>query len=71
MDIFELDGHEYVELHKLLQLVGLAASGGEAKTVVAAGAVTVDGVIELRKRCKVRGGQVVACGGRTIRIEGP
>jgi ribosome-associated protein len=55
---FTLTG-EYVELHNLLKLMGLADSGGAAKALVAAGAVKVDGRIESRKTCKIRAGQVV------------
>ena len=66
---FELD-REYVELNQLLKLVGLCDSGGAGKTLVASGAVTVDGVVELRKTCKVRAGQVVRVGDTTIRVRG-
>lgn len=55
---FTLTG-EYVELHNLLKLTGLADSGGSAKALVADGAVKVDGHVELRKTCKIRAGQVV------------
>ena len=34
---------EYIELCKLLKVAGLVMSGGEGKTVVAEGLVTVDG----------------------------
>ncbi|MGN6479847.1 RNA-binding S4 domain-containing protein [Luteibacter sp.] len=64
---FELEG-EYVELNQLLKLAGIAASGGEGKHLVADGLVTVDGVVELRKTCKIRAGQVVAIDGETIRV---
>jgi len=64
---FELEG-EYVELNQLLKLAGIAASGGEGKHLVAEGLVTVDGVVELRKTCKIRAGQVVAIDGETIRV---
>ena len=57
---FALDGHDHVELHQLLKLVGLVDSGGAGKHVVASGAVRVDGTVELRKTCKIRAGQVVA-----------
>lgn len=57
--IFELDGHEYIELHKLLKLTGLCGSGGEAKTLIANGLVRVNDAIETRKRCKLRAGQRV------------
>lgn len=51
--------HEYVELNQLLKLVGLCDSGGAGKAIVAAGAVTVDGVLETRKTAKIRPGQRV------------
>ncbi len=55
---FELD-REHVELNQLLKLTGLCDSGGAGKMLVASGAVTVDGIIELRKTCKIRVGQRV------------
>ena len=56
---FPLDGHDFVELHQLLKLVGIVDSGGAGKHLVATGAVEVDGVVELRKTCKIRAGQRV------------
>lgn len=64
---FTLAG-EYVELHNLLKLTGLADSGGSAKALVADGAVTVDGRLELRKTCKIRAGQVVMLGDTRIAV---
>lgn len=58
---FPLD-RSHVELNQLLKLVGLCDSGGAGKALVASGAVRVDGVVELRKTCKVRAGQVVTLG---------
>ncbi|HEY4541473.1 MAG TPA: RNA-binding S4 domain-containing protein [Noviherbaspirillum sp.] len=58
---FELRG-DYVELNQLLKLAGICDSGGAGKMLVASGAVSVDGVRELRKTCKVRAGQVVGVG---------
>ena len=55
---FELEG-SCVELNMLLKLTGLCDSGGAGKAIVATGAVSVDGVIELRKTCKIQAGQVV------------
>ena len=55
---FPLDGHDFVELHQLLKLVGVVDSGGAGKHLVASGAVEIDGVVELRKTCKVRAGPV-------------
>lgn len=64
---FELRG-EYITLDRLLKATGLADSGGEAKAMVAAGKVQVDGQQELRKTCKVRAGQVVAVHGARVRV---
>ncbi|HEY5803198.1 MAG TPA: RNA-binding S4 domain-containing protein [Lysobacter sp.] len=55
---FELD-RDHVELNQLLKLVGLCDSGGAGKAIVASGAVSVDGTLELRKTCKIHAGQVV------------
>lgn len=66
---FELDpGRDFVELNQLLKLAGLADSGGAGKQLVAAGAVSVDGQVELRKTCKVRAGQIVSLGDVEIRV---
>jgi ribosome-associated protein len=64
---FELD-REFVELNPLLKLSGLCDSGGAGKALVASGAVSVDGAVELRKTCKIRDGQVVRVGDAEIRV---
>jgi ribosome-associated protein len=64
---FELD-REFVELNQLLKLSDLCDSGGAGKALVASGAVSVDGVVELRKTCKIRAGQVVRVGDAEIRV---
>ena len=64
---FPLD-RDHVELHHLLKLTGICDSGGAGKALVASGAVTVDGAIELRKSCKIRDGQVVRVGDAIIRV---
>jgi ribosome-associated protein len=61
---------EFIPLDALLKATGIAGSGGAAKALVAAGQVRVDGKLELRKRCKIRSGQVVSSGGATIRVKG-
>lgn len=64
---FALEG-EYVELNQLLKLAGLCDSGGAGKALVADGQVRVDGVVELRKTCKIRAGQQVGIDDITIDI---
>lgn len=59
MEIFKLAEHEeYIELNNLLKVLNWVASGGEAKTVIQAGKVIVNGEIELRVRKKMRPGDV-------------
>ncbi len=55
---FQLD-KEFIALNDLLKALGLAPSGGAAKAMIAAGRVKVDGAVETRKACKIRGNQVV------------
>ncbi len=64
---FPLD-RDHVELNQLLKLTGVCDSGGAGKALVASGAVRVDGSVELRKTCKIRGGQRVAVGDTEIRV---
>lgn len=64
---FQLDD-DFVELHVLLKLLALAPSGGAAKAMIAAGDVSVDGVVETRKACKIRGNQVVRVADEEIRV---
>ena len=63
---FDLEGHEYIELCSLLKITGLCDSGGVAKLLIGDGQVKVDGQTELRKRCKIRVGQVVEFEGQQI-----
>ncbi|MDO9079908.1 MAG: RNA-binding S4 domain-containing protein [Desulfuromonadales bacterium] len=68
MEEFALVGHEFIELHKLLKITAIALSGGEAKMMIAEGLVSVDGSVELRKRCKIHAGQIVECNGHTVTV---
>lgn len=53
---------EPIELHKLLKFEGLAASGGEAKALVADGKVLLNGVVETQKRKKLVSGDCIEMG---------
>ena len=63
-----IDG-DYIELIKLLKAAGICDTGGAAKIAVDEGVVTVDGLVESRKRCKIRRGQVVEIDGNVIEVE--
>jgi ribosome-associated protein len=67
---FPLRG-EFITLDRLLKATGLAASGAQAKQLVADGKVQVDGRDELRKTAKLRAGQVVSVTGSRIRLLPP
>jgi len=69
MEIFELEGQEFIELNNLLKITGLCESGGRAKVLIADGQVKVDGEIELRKRCKIRTGQLVEFEGQQVSVK--
>ena len=59
---------EYIQLDQLLKVLGLCASGGAAHAAVEAGLIRVDGVVETRKRAKLRPGQQVAFAGMQIML---
>lgn len=60
---------EPVELYKILKFEGLVASGGEAKSLIAAGQASVNGETETRKRRKIVGGDTIEFGGERIAID--
>lgn len=64
---FHLTG-DYIALDNLLKLTGTAPSGGAAKALAASGAVRVDRIVELRKTCKIRAGQLVETADARIRV---
>lgn len=59
---------DYIELVKLLKLLGLADTGGRASQLIAQGEVKVNGHTELRKRAKLRNGDNVEVFGNIIKI---
>ncbi len=69
MQIFELEGRDYIELNNLLKVTGLCDSGGRAKKLIADGQVKVDENVELRKRCKIKQGQNVEFQGTIIQVK--
>ncbi len=68
IETFSLEGRPHITLDNLLKFEGWCESGGVAKQVIAAGMVEVDGQVELRKRCKIKPGQVVCFNGQQIKI---
>ena len=67
--VYNLKGAEFIELIKLLKLIRIAQSGGQAKLMVEDGEVKLNGQPESRKRAKLRAGDEIEVLGRIIRIE--
>lgn len=67
---FDLRG-EYITLDALMKAAGFAGTGGEAKIRIQGGEVKVDGEVETRRGRKLRGGELVECAGRLVRIVAP
>jgi ribosome-associated protein len=64
---FEIRG-DVIRLGQLLKAAGVAGSGAEAKALLADGAVAVNGEREERRGRQLHRGDVVAAGGRELRI---
>jgi ribosome-associated protein len=53
------EGEEFIPLVQLLKVTQVVNSGGEAQVLVAEGQVFLNGVVDYRKRAKIRPGDVV------------
>ena len=60
---------DQVELFKILKFEGIASSGAEAKDVIAAGTVLVNGIIERQKRKKMVAGDTIELNGEIFRLK--
>lgn len=68
--VFNLtEGKEYITLDKLLKLMRLVGSGGEAHMVIEEGMVEVNGSVETQKRKKMRAGDRAEFNGQIIEVE--
>jgi len=59
---------EVIRLGQLLKLAGLADSGGEARVLLDAGAVAVNGEPETRRGRQLRAGDTVTVGDAAVRV---
>lgn len=60
---------DYIELNKLLKVLSLIDSGGEAKQLISDWKILVNNEIELRIRKKLVKGDIIVYGEHTITIE--
>jgi len=63
------DGAAFITLDKLLKLMRVVGSGGEAHAVIGEGMVKVNGHTELQKRKKIRAGDRVEFNGEVIQVD--
>jgi len=59
---------EYIKLDSALKFASLVSSGGEAKTVIAEGLVSVNGEVCTMRGRKLRAGDSISFGGKTVKI---
>jgi ribosome-associated protein len=59
---------DYIELSKILKLLGIAETGGHAKILIEQGKVIRNGIQEFRKRAKLVAGDKIEVMGETILI---
>lgn len=60
---------EFIKLDALLKFAVLVGSGGEAKTVIADGMVSVNGEVCTMRGKKIRPGDTVEFAGNTLVVE--
>lgn len=60
---------EYIKLEQMMKLAGIAGSGSDAKMAIAAGALKVNGSVELQRGKKLRTGDKVEFEGKQYIIE--
>lgn len=68
MEVIKLR-EEFIKLGQALKAAGLVESGVEAKEVIQAGLVVVDGEIDTRRGRKLFGDEVISFDGEEIKIE--
>ncbi|WP_345984952.1 RNA-binding S4 domain-containing protein [Sulfurimonas sp. HSL-1656] len=59
--------NEFIELNKLIKLLDLVDTGGQAKQLIENGLVLRNGEVETRKRAKIRPGETITIGDVTIK----
>lgn len=64
---YNLD-REFIELNKLLKILSLVESGGQANALISEGYVLYNGEIDTRKRLKLRKGDIIEFADTQIKI---
>jgi ribosome-associated protein len=58
-----------IQLDQFLKWKGLVSTGGQAKLVIQGGEVQLNGVVETRRKKKLKAGDKVTFAGRTLVVE--
>jgi len=65
---FPLNG-DFIELFKLLKILNISSTGGEAKIMIDQGLIKVNDKVDTRKRAKIKPGDIVIAGETKIYVE--
>lgn len=58
-----------IQLDKFMKVMGMVSTGGHAKLVIQDGEVLLNGIIETRRKKKLRAGDEVSFNGQTLVVE--
>ncbi|MCB0163179.1 MAG: RNA-binding S4 domain-containing protein [Anaerolineae bacterium] len=58
-----------IQLDQFMKITGMVGTGGQAKLVIQDGEVWVNGVVETRRKKKLRAGDQVTFDGQTLVVE--
>ena len=68
MDTIEIRD-DFIKLGQALKLAGLVENGGEAKEIIGAGEVSVNGEVDLRRGRKLYKGDVFSYNGTDVKVD--
>ena len=68
MDTIEIRD-DFIKLGQALKLAGLVENGGEAKEIISAGEVSVNGEVDLRRGRKLYKGDIFSYNGTDVKVD--
>ena len=60
---------DFIKLGQAMKLAGLVENGGEAKDIIAAGEVLVNGEVDLRRGRKLYKGDIFSYNGTDVKVD--
>ncbi len=58
-----------IQLDQFMKITGMVSTGGQAKLVIQGGEVQLNGVVETRRKKKLKHGDKVTFNGETLMVE--